>query len=215
MAEYEHMKPDTPASADPLYGGKKNSRHSRSVSFASNWKRSASGPKVNPCPSGPAYVFRCFAMVLTIRYCLAGGLFSPSSCVGAGAAGRCWIPAVKAALMIRPSVGSSPVIISAVRPQRESRIRLDTGPKQDAPKAAPPAVSEFVFPRTSIAVCAATSKTSSGSNDAARARPVGYLHVREEDVGVRYSPGSMQVSLPQATATGHCHCHFPPHSHCH
>jgi hypothetical protein len=53
MDEYEHMYPETLASAEPKNGGKKNSRHARSLIFASKLNRSAVAPKVNPVPSGP------------------------------------------------------------------------------------------------------------------------------------------------------------------
>ena len=44
------MKPETLASAAPKNGGRKNSRHARSLSFASKLKRSAVAPKVKPVP---------------------------------------------------------------------------------------------------------------------------------------------------------------------
>ena len=44
------MKPETLASAAPKKGGRKNSRHARSLSFASKLKRSAVAPKVKPVP---------------------------------------------------------------------------------------------------------------------------------------------------------------------
>ena len=54
------------------------SRQARSESLASKLKRSAVAPNVKPLPSGPPYVFRCLAIVVSIR---SGELLSYLCCM--------------------------------------------------------------------------------------------------------------------------------------